>query len=91
MAPTALRGRRAIMVSSASRSGTMRSMPTKTICTLGNESTMRPLPSLVTSVTDPVSATAKLHPRMPTSASMNSWRRILRRKCVISSGTSVPS
>ena len=64
--PTALLGSSAMKMSRDSSVGTMRSMPTKTICTGGNVSTMRPLPSLVTSVTDPVSATAMLQPRMPT-------------------------
>ena len=39
---------------------------------------MRPLPSFSTSNKVPVSATAKLTPETPTSASMNFFRRIRR-------------
>ena len=43
-------------------------MPIRVTCTRGNDVTIRPFPSLVTSVIDPVSATAKLQPVMPISA-----------------------
>ena len=51
--------------------GTTFSTPITATCTRGSEVTMRPLPSLVTSTTVPVSATAKLAPVIPMSASRN--------------------
>ena len=52
--------------------------------------TSRPLPSLVTSTIDPVSATARLAPVMPTSAWRNAVRSFSRAKPTSSSGR-VPS
>ena len=47
------------------------SMPAMATCTRGMDVHMRPLPSLVTSTTVPVSATMKFAPVMPMSAVMN--------------------
>ncbi len=61
-----------------------------TIWVLGAVVTKRPFPSLVTRVTVPVAATAKLQPVIPTSASRKSLRIRPRTKRVISSGTLSP-
>ena len=47
---------------------TIRSMPMIATCTLGRDVHRRPLPSLVTSTSEPVSATAKFTPEIPMSA-----------------------
>ena len=53
--------------------------------------TIRPLPSLVTSTTVPVSATAKFAPVIPRSASRNFWRSSTRAIRVSSSGSAATS
>ena len=58
--------------------GTTFSIPVMATWMRGIEVHMRPLPSLVTSTSVPVSATMKFAPVMPMSAAMNfsrSWRR----------------
>ncbi len=60
-------------------------------CTRGTVVTMRPLPSLVTSTTLPVSATPRFTPVMPRSASRNRRRSSPRAKAVSSSGSVVRS
>jgi hypothetical protein len=57
----------------------------------GSEVTMRPLPSLVTSTTVPVSATAKLAPVIPMSAWRNFSRSALRATAVRTSGSAANS
>jgi len=54
--------------------GTTFSTPITATWTRGSEVTIRPLPSLVTRTTVPVSATAKLAPVIPRSA----WRNFSR-------------
>ena len=49
-----------------------------TTCVRGRVVTMRPLPSLVTSTTEPVAATPKLAPEMPMSAAKNLSRSVSR-------------
>ena len=62
-------------------------MPISATCTLGRDVHILPLPSLVTSAIVPVSATPKLTPVMPMSASRNFWRSV-RRAVLHSSSTS---
>ncbi len=50
----------------------------RTICTCGRVCVRSPLPSLVTMMPEPVSATRKLAPVMPTSAARNCGRRMAR-------------
>ena len=60
----------------SSMEGTTLSIPMMATCMRGIDVHMRPLPSLVTRTTVPVSATTKLAPVIPISASTNlprSW------------------
>ena len=59
--------------------GTIFSIEASTMCTLGSDCVRSPLPSLVTMTEEPVSATRKLAPVMPTSAARNFSRRICAR------------
>ena len=61
-------------------------MPSTATCTGGSAVTRRPLPSLVTSTIEPVSATAMLAPVMPTSAARNTSRSRPRAKPTSSVG-----
>src|SRR5207247_2236908 len=63
------------------------STPITATCTRGSEVAMRPLPSLVTRTTVPVSATAKLAPVMPRSAVRNFSRNSSRAILVRTSGS----
>jgi hypothetical protein len=77
-----------------SQSGTTLSMPTTATCRSGRVVHMRPLPSLVTSTSVPVSATRKLAPERPMSAARNFSRRTRRAMAVSatgSAGASTPS
>ena len=61
------------------------------MCTGGSDVESRPLPSLVTSTTVPVSAMAKLQPVMPTSARRNDSRSWARANAVSSAAVSSSS
>ena len=63
------------------------STPMRATWIRGSEVTIRPLPSLVTSTTVPVSATAKLAPVIPMSAWRNFSRRAFRATAVRTSGS----
>ena len=63
------------------------SMPITATWRRGSVVTMRPLPSLVTRTTVPVSATAKLAPVMPMSAWRNFSRSSARAAAVSTSGS----
>ena len=65
------------------------SMPVIPMCILGAEVQSRPLPSLVTITRVPVSATTKLAPLIPRSASMNLSRRATRAAAAITSMSSL--
>ena len=67
--------------------GTTFSTPITATCTRGSEVAMRPLPSLVTRTTVPVSATAKFAPVMPRSACKNFSRSSSRAIRVSISGS----
>ena len=82
--PTAQRTKICIIASKACMFGSKRSIPMSTICVSGRDVTMRPLPSLVRMLVDPVEAMAKLQPVMPISAARNFWRSFARAKSVIS-------
>ena len=66
--PVAERGRSWSRGGRSASVGTTRSIPMKAMCTGGAAVTRRPLPSLVTRTIEPVSATARLAPEMPTSS-----------------------
>ena len=66
--PVAERGSRRISVATSSSVGTIFSMPEMATCTFGSVVVSVALPSLVTSTTEPLSATKKLPPEMPMSA-----------------------
>src|SRR6266568_2816073 len=67
-------------------------MPNSAMCTGGSVTVRSALPSLVTSTTVPVSAMAMFAPLMPTTASMNFWRREMRAWCWMASTVgSVPN
>ena len=55
--------------------GIIFSIPVIAICTLGNETDIKPLPSFSVSATPPTSATKKLEPVTPTSAAVNFLRK----------------
>src|SRR5215212_4579124 len=63
---------------SDSQSGMTLSMPTTATCRSGMVEHIRPLPSLVTMTSVPVSATRKLPPVIPISALKNFSRRVSR-------------
>ena len=65
--PVALAGSKSSITCESAIVGTTRSMPMRVTCTGGKDVTMRPLPSLVTMMTAPFSATAKLQPVTPMS------------------------
>ena len=67
--------------------GTTFSTPMIATCTRGSDVTIRPFPSLVTSTTVPVSATAKLAPVIPRSAWRNFSRSSRRATRVSTSGS----
>src|SRR4030095_7962252 len=69
--PVALLARMARNTARSVMEGTTFSTPITATCTRGSEVAMRPLPSLVTRTTVPVSATAKFAPVMPRSAFRN--------------------
>src|SRR6266567_4236056 len=60
-------------------------MPNSAMWTGGSVTVRSALPSLVTSTTVPVSAMAMFAPLMPTTASMNFWRREMRAWCWMAS------
>ena len=91
LAPTALLASMVIRTSTSWNVGVIRSMPITAIWVLGNVVHIRALPSFVTRQTDPVSATAKLHPVTPTSAFRKSCLIFSRMNNVIASGVSGPS
>ena len=65
--------------------GTTRSMPISATCTRGSADTSRAFPSFSTRTIEPVSATPKFAPVMPTSAERNVSRRRRRAVAVSSS------
>ena len=80
-------------VAKSVREGTTFSMPAMAMCTGGSVVVMRMLPSLSTSMSEPLSAAIKFAPEMPASAAMNFSRKISRANFVssspVSSGRSV--
>jgi hypothetical protein len=62
------------------------SIDASTMCTLGSVMVRSALPSLVTTIADPVSATRKLAPVIPTSAARNFSRRTPRASATRVSG-----
>ena len=76
--PVAERASRFSITSSSAKSATMRSSPMRAMCVGGRPEHMRPLPSFSTRQIDPVAATAKFTPVIPTPASRNARRRRLR-------------
>jgi hypothetical protein len=73
---------------SSRNEGTIRSMPMIATRTFGIDVTSRPLPSFVTSESEPDSATAKFTPQMPTSALRKTSRRRARANAVSPAGSS---
>jgi hypothetical protein len=71
--------------------GTSFSMPTTLMSTSGRVRHIRPLPSLSTTASVPVSATAKFAPDTATRARRNFSRRCARAAAASSAGTSVRS
>ena len=76
------------MVVASSSVGTTFSRLAITMCTRGSAWVKSPLPSLVTMIEEPVSATRKLAPVTPTSAARKRSRRIPRASSTSSRGSS---
>ena len=91
--PVPLRGSSSMNVPKSAREGTTFSMPAIAMCSGGNVVVMRILPSLSTSMSEPLSAAIRFAPEMPASAAMNCSRSFSRANFVssspVSSGRSV--
>ena len=77
--------------SASAHEATTRSMPITATWTGGAPAVSRPLPSLVTVISVPVSAIARFTPVIPRSASRKRRRSVRRANAVIASGSSPPS
>ena len=84
-----LRGSSARKTSRSRQDGSTFSMPTTEISVSGRVRHIRPLPSDSTTTSEPVSATAKFAPEMPTVAVRNSCRRWARAAAASWAGSSV--